>query len=220
MGQRHQIYAKMPKELGIAGFHHQWLYGMNAVKSLARVVKFYENQSEYGPLKDTTGYGLLRQSKVIESLYSTDPETGYWHHISNFLEEYGDEPSSEILDPRNGDNNDGITILDFSKGDLRYCFMNICHLEGEVRDVPKLKPLSAREYLLSYYPEFFNKLGRVDWQLKEQTGEVKRYQIDDEEFDQGLHALLSIEKTAKLLTLAECKKLFPAMYPTKIKAVK
>lgn len=228
MGQRHQIYVKFPENVGIGGFHHQWLYGMNAIESLNRVVEFYHADSEdkYGPLKSSTGYGLDRQSQVIASLYSTCVKTGYWHYIHNFVaDEVKDalresreyKTPTEILDPRNGDNNDGITIIDVSKGDFRYCFMNIGHLEGEVNP-KKLKPLSAREYLLCYYPEFFNKLGRLDWQLKRDTGGVKRRPIIDKEFDLALHSLLNIEEKAKLLTLAECKKLFPAMYDLKEKS--
>jgi hypothetical protein len=216
MGQRHQIYVKMPETLGIAGFHHQWLYGMTAVESLARVVKFYEAQSKYGPLKKCVGYGLSRQSEVIGAIYSTDVKTGYWHPLYNFLSEIENgETPSEILDPRNGDNNDGITIIDVSQGDLRCCFMNVGHLEGEAGDkVKKLVPISAREYLLAYSPNFFDRQGKIDWREREKPDgdNTKRFVIQDEEFDRVLSALCLIQEKSKLLTLAEVKSMFPAMY--------
>lgn len=200
MGQRHQIYVKFPAKLGIAGFHHQWLYGMTAVNSLARVLEFYRNQYEnkYGPFQINTGYGLKRQSQVIQAIYSTDVKTGYWHYVHSFQDEQADYAErsphhkypSECEDPRLGDNNDGITIIDVSNGDFRYCFMNIAHLEGKAGDqVPKLVPISAREYLLAYYPKF----------LSDPNPET-------------LLSLCEIEQHAKLLTLSECKALFPEMY--------
>jgi len=232
VGQRHQIYVKFPgydqKENAVAGFHHQWLYGMTAVESLARVVKFYINSrkddKEYGPLSCNTGYGLKRQAEVIRALYSVDVETGYWHFVHNLLDEQKDyaerekdyEPPSEVKDPRNGDNNDGITIIDLSNGDFRYCFMNIDHLEGEARShKAKFKPMTAEEYLLCYYPKFLQKQGNKIYEDGKDTR--KRDKVDQETFDRVTGFLALIEKKAKLLTLAECKKIFPAMYKTKTK---
>lgn len=196
MGQRHQIYVKFPGKLGVAGFHHQWLYGMTAIESLSRVVEFHKNQGEYGPLKQDVAYGLDRQCDVITSLYSTDHITGYWHYVHNLLKE---EDLGPISDPRNGDNNDGITVIDVSNGDFRYCFMSIGHLEGEVDPKPFV-PLTAREYLLCYYPKFLDKKAR---QGKE---------LDQETFDRVLHRLLLVEENSKVLTLAEVKKIFPNMF--------
>jgi hypothetical protein len=230
MGQRHQIYVKFPgygekgkakPTDGIAGFHHQWLYGMTAVNSLARVLKFYINSTDedkdmqYGPLHSNTAYGLKRHSEVIRALYSVDVEDGYWHFVHSFLEEQDDyadrakdyKPPSEVLDPRNGDNNDGITIIDVSHGDFRYCFMNIGHLEGEVECKTSLKPMTAAEYLLHYYPKFMQKQGN-----KTHDDKSKRQTIDQETFDSMIKTLALIDGNAKLLTLAECKALFPAMY--------
>ena len=233
MGQRHQIYVKLPgygekgkakPGDGIAGFHHQWLYGMSAVNSLARVLKFYINSTDedsdrqYGPLHANTGYGLKRHSEVIRALYSVDIEDGYWHFVHNLLEEQDDyadrdkgyKPPSEVLDPRNGDNNDGITIIDLSHGDFRYCFMNIDHLEGEARShKDKFKPMTAAEYLLVYYPKFMQKQGN---KIHGQKDSKKRQTIDQKTFDTMIKTLALIDGHAKLLTLAECKDLFPAMY--------
>ncbi len=168
MGQRHQIYVKMPENLGVGGLHHQWLYGMRAVEGLARVVAFYkktmpdpDDKFASGPLHSNTAYGCARQIEAIRSIYSLDQETGDWSYLHNLHEgcERGETPS-ECLDPRNGDNNDGITIIDLSTPRVfKYCFMNICHLEGEI-EPKKLTPLSAREYLLCYYPFFMEKKGR------------------------------------------------------------
>jgi len=196
MGQRHQIYVNFPENLGMAGFHHQWLYGMTVIESLARVLKFYQASDEYSPLKTNCRYGLDRQSEVINSLYSVDIGTGYWHYVHNFIQEKNLDP---ITDPRLADNNDGITIIDLSKGNFRYCLMSIGHLEGEVNPKP-FKPLTAREYLLCYYPKFLDKKGK------------RGNDIDQEIFDRVLSKLLFIEEKAKVLTLSECKKLFPKMY--------
>jgi hypothetical protein len=219
MGQRHQIYVKFPgfskaetkktanptNGEGIAGFHHQWLYGMTAINSLARLVEFYKNSDKYSPLKINTGYGLKRQSEVVRAIYSVDLKTGYWHYVHNFLDGQDDyaeredchKPPSEIIDPRMGDNNDGITIVDLSHGDFRYCFMSLHGLEcgGKVKE---LSPLSAKEYLFSYYPDF-NKGHR-------------NMEIEKKEWLIACDSLALIEKETKILTLSEVKKMFPAMF--------
>jgi hypothetical protein len=213
MGQRHQIYVRFPQKLGIAGFHHQWLYGMNAVKSLARVAEFYKNSSEYSPLKQSTGYGLHRQSRVIEALYSVDIKSGYWHHVANLLDEVENgETPPEVLDPRNGDNNDGITIIDLSKGDFRYCFMSVGHLEGEVNP-ETLKPMSALDYLLCYYPAFLEGLGGFKYDAqKREYSTTEREALNEEDIGLAVEALNMVDD-AKLLTLEEVAEMFPAMLP-------
>ncbi len=45
-----------------------------------------------------------------------------------------------------------------------------------------------------------------------------RQDFDQETFDRVLHRLLLVEENSQLLTLAECKKIFPAMFK-KVKAV-
>lgn len=227
MGQRHQIYVRFPikDKNNIAGYHHQWLYGYSAISALSRVVQFWVNSEDKtipkdssfrlsGPLRTDVCYGLPRQSKVIDSLYSIDIEEGYWANICNFIQDYTDlkpgEIPSEVLDPRNGDNNDGITIIDcFDPEVIKYCFMSVGHLEGEINPKKTLVPMSAREYLLCYYPEFMDKKG--GW--KDHNDKTKGRQVfDPKDFDTYLSRLLLIEEKATLLTLAECKKLFPKMY--------
>lgn len=202
MGQRHQIYIKLPKALGIAGLHHQWLFGANAVTTLARVLNFYTKQGDCGPLTEDLSYGKRRQVEAVRSLYSLDQETGYWHYVHNLHdaeETYAERDPNyvnppEVIDPRNGDNNDGITIIDVSKGDFRYAFMSIGHLEGEVDPKP-LTILTAEEYLNCYYPNYlFSKKLNSATRKKAET------------------AIKYIERNAKVLTLAEVKKMFPAMF--------
>lgn len=57
------------------------------------------------------------------------------------------------FDPIGADNNDGITIVDITDPyNMKYCFMNIDHLEGEY-DPPVFVPLSAKDYVQAYYPD-------------------------------------------------------------------
>lgn len=156
MGQRHQIYVRLPKKFYNAGnpnnedaktigVHHQWLYGKTAVDMLAQFMVFCGKQdAKYNPFTSR----LSDVQALLNFLYSGIASVGYFHKVHDL--------DSECDDPTCGDNNDGITVIDFEKSDgpfPAYCFVNIGHLEGEFYDEKihkKLKPMKASEYLSAY----------------------------------------------------------------------
>ncbi len=159
MGQRHQIYVRLPKveypnetnpnnapEKTI-GIHHQWLYGQTAVKLLAQFMTFYKANRENG----YQGKGVFDSRwgddiTALQAVYSITPETGYFHQTHVL----GDV---ECGNPFMGDNNDGITVIDVAGRVPSYCFYSIGHTEGRVSLNPG-KTYSARQYGMSYYPKY------------------------------------------------------------------
>jgi hypothetical protein len=213
MGQRHQIYAKLPSGK-VIGIHHQWLYGRTALKLLVNYLQFLrkvETEDRFNasaPRKEcyTRSY---QATGVLGACYSLIAAEGYFHEICPFDQH---EPSdAEVLaDPRQGDNNDGITIIDLSHEKPKFCFMSLHGLEcayskrGEIKD---FKPLSAEQYVSAYYPHWRenkdfnrskNEIIECDYDLK---GEIK--------------GLLKSLEGYKTLTLAEVKKIFPKMFTKK-----
>jgi hypothetical protein len=159
MGQRHQIYLKLPfqflqKENGdetisfvksdTVALHHQWLYGTLPVRRLNQFINFYVNGKEsnyfiFGPNGNAAG----NVEKAFSNLYSLDFENGSFQE--NSIE-------SNILakNPLYADNNDGITVIDVSKpGMPKYCFMFL-----QDTDYTKgMTPLTAKKYIREYYNE-------------------------------------------------------------------
>lgn len=143
MGQRHQIYVKLPKKYyneenpnnkdsTVIGIHHQWIWGKTALTMLRNFIQFCLNANEYNPF--ITRYG--DEINLLQALYSLDVQTGYFHSTCP-LED------GETEDPRIGDNNNGITIIDLSDftpekarndekkctGIIKYCFLSLGYLE-------------------------------------------------------------------------------------------
>lgn len=130
MGQRHQVYVRTnpkfyntgnpnnrdPQTLGI---HHQWLYGHTAIRLLHNFLKFAsQDLNENYPSCNDPEKAL----EILKMSYSFDPAIAYYHGVHDITGETTD-------DPRNGDNNNGITIIDFEDGKLKYCFLSVGHLE-------------------------------------------------------------------------------------------
>lgn len=194
MGQRHQIYYEAPeiyynannpnnKPAHIEALHHQWLYGSLPIKALSRLVQFIQNDGlEYlssKPIND-----------IMKAIYSIDYATGYYDPPHLITQEITGKSG---IDFKNGDNNDGITILKLPKypdKKLKYCFMAFCGTEGQ-RSLENFKPFSAEEYFASYYP---NK-------------DAKTPNISKE-----LDMLKVGYGTIELLTLEEVKAMFPASF--------
>ncbi|KAJ3012894.1 UNVERIFIED_CONTAM: hypothetical protein HDU68_000978 [Siphonaria sp. JEL0065] len=154
MGQRHQAFIIRRTSKGtvytVVSLHHQWLYGR-------------------GPLVYTAAFcKALAASKTeaaaaIEEFEATatdddleDPSSGKVPFVDElFLSSFEAKRFEELSDPHDGDNNDGVTIIDIT--DLlkpRYCFVNIGHLEGKFGSmVPVNLPLSKKMYVRSYYPQ-------------------------------------------------------------------
>ena len=166
MGQRHQLFV-IAKILGryrsLAALHHQWLYGLGAVKSCERIVRLFQDTSNRHLLEHELDYAkklpreiwaekVDRSDRLPKFPFVTtclvlgaslDVETGYSSHV--------------LLLPWNlefdqGDNNDGVTIIDITRpSDVRYCFVFYEDDFGEGRVT--MTPLSAEEYLKAYEGE-------------------------------------------------------------------
>ena len=157
MGQRHQIYIRLPKiyfnednpnnrDAKTIGFHHQWLYGATALEVLDNFLKVYDKhiQDQYACLSER---GDHRTAEIfIEHILSVLPNSGSYERLHNLSD------TSAVENPHHGDNNDGITIIDIEQPRLpRYAFASLDHTEGRT-SLPE-GIYNAREYLSSYYHE-------------------------------------------------------------------
>ncbi len=175
MGQRHQyivIYGangdEIPERAEV--IHHQWLYGRSAIASLERALILATNS--YDPTFDSLfgrsshGHWCGDGTNAIAAAISVDPAEGYFHpvHVLENKEINGavELPSGAFymppvkLDPNDFDNNDGITLIKFKRGEVRpgYCFITPGHLSGyhwPKAGLPKFGPWTAAEYLEFYY---------------------------------------------------------------------
>jgi hypothetical protein len=131
MGQRHQVYLRTGskfynpnnpnnKEAKTVAIHHQWLYGHTALRLLHNFMKFYENDCS-GSYSSTEDPDTCLD--ILSNIYSCDFSTGYYHTVHNITKEL------IANDPRNGDNNNGITVIDIEDGVLKYCFLSLTGLE-------------------------------------------------------------------------------------------
>jgi hypothetical protein len=206
MGQRHQVYLRtkekfynkgnpnnqLPKTLAI---HHQWLYGHTAIRLLHNFLKFADKD-----LKNT--YASLNDSQtamqILTHSYSFDASIAYYHGVSDITEETAN-------DPRNGDNNNGITIIDYEDGELKYCFLSVGHLEcmhktvcdpdeETTKDRPftykNFEPIDVKEWMKLHYGENWNDNG-------EDSGEIQ--------------GLIDFVSKFKLLSVKRLAEIFPDM---------
>lgn len=192
MGQRHQLFviAKINgRYRNLAAVHHQWLYGATALKRCYGLVQIFQAIENRIPLeqelmsaqhlneqswKDDKG-GFEGQALVPFPMVATclilgasfDSTDGYHHGVD--IEPFG-------MEYNEGDNNNGITIIDISElHHVRYCFADILPWGMESQTpVPLMTPLSASAYLWSYYDEskkedqemFGNVINRLEkWDL-------------------------------------------------------
>lgn len=204
-------------------FHHQWLYGATAVGMLVNIMKkVHEAKGDTHPFSpDLTqipyadhrtekqaGYGLIEFIKALISI--TDFEVSqisgrfgierltyigdeHYDYETKKSDKYSHQKSCD-----NGDNNDGIMIIDVPS--KKYCFMNIYEQDKEYCSagyLPQLEPCHAMHYFEAYYP-----LVKRDDETKETLAENK--EIAGE--------LTEIVKDFDVLSLAEVKKMFPQTY--------
>lgn len=155
MGQRHQVYVRLPKkfyndgnpnnrEAVTIGLHHQWLYGMTAIKQLGRAYIYFAHAA-------TDKYHTAHSSHpeealdALASIYSMILEDGYYHRVHKF-----DIDDSVCRDPYLGDNNDGVTVIDLEDPEnMKVGFLSVGHTEGE-KSLPE-GIYSAQQYIDSYY---------------------------------------------------------------------
>ncbi len=190
MGQRHQIYVAVKnrnvkteqdeimfgtKETTVFAYHHQWLYGRSALFMAGKVIEMAD--LEYSPIKigyefptSAEMYEFMQWLLMIDNKYHGGEKGSGYHYVIPLLK-YSDGERTIPEMYRNyidrGDNNDGITILDIQN--RKYCFMFIDDYHG----VKKYQPLTAQQYVDTYYPDPSNEVKRfinlavksVSWEL-------------------------------------------------------
>jgi len=191
MGQRHQLYFKVNEsedKTKIIAFHHQWLYGTLPLKRLKWVLQYESKANQYSSLKntDSDSYGTNKLT-LLTHLITTNAQEGLHSHVINVTEELTETKGKHegCICPERGDNNDGITVVDLTQKKTKYAFI---HFNKDY--APALKPLTAEEYVLSYYKE------------------------DDEKWKNWkIHNLCKfINRHTELLTIEELNKMFPTLY--------
>lgn len=214
MGQRHQVYVAFKDYSGdwvntpkvtIIGIHHQWLYGRNAATQANRMMQLVENnRSIKSYAMDgycNPFYTKERAMETLKAIYSMIPELGYFHDVYPL-------ENGECENPLLGDNNEGITIFDFTDfSSPKYCMMGINERPFEIEvfknsDPVRLFPYASWEYAQFYYPENPNAYWIQNAKNKRQINQVRA-------------EIRKIDKTAKkfkLLTVQRVKELFPAMF--------
>jgi len=143
MGQRHQIYVKLPNKK-IIGLHHQWLFGLRALSQLKNFLTFLDNavKNNNGDCFDYHAY------QVLESCYAINIVDGYVSRVHLL----------ESISPMREDNNNGITCIDLSDIDSpTYCFASLIGLEClndsiTSKDYKNKTPLGYKTWLYLHYP--------------------------------------------------------------------
>jgi len=231
MGQRHQVYVRLPKKFikknnpnnkdeVVIGIHHQWLYGRRAVSQLIIFSTFCLVADEDNIFANHYGSPV----ELLSALYSLDITDGYFSSVVPLVQ-------VELDDPLNGDNNNGITIIDLADFTedkikdgtfvLKYCFMSLHHLECLDKElstewnrdpVNHLRPLSAEEYLRLHYPSEVVACDREcdchnnkDLQIEHQKANIK----NEAECKKLIQFFTKNKKKVQLLTGQEVKKIFP-----------
>lgn len=191
MGQRHQIYARIEGQEGTTvGIHHQWLYGRTVCIQAIRFATLWARMGKHGRAGATPE--TLRD--MLRSTYQVIPEHGYFHLVHDLSDE-------ECADPRQADNNDGITVFEVGPKGIAYCMMSLGGLEGERRDgqPEPFEPVTMEQYVRTYYPE-----GGA-WT---QRASVKEVRVVERE----VAGIVRKSKKFQFLTRERCKNIFPAMY--------
>lgn len=207
----------------VVAMHHQWLYGRSVLLGAINILSMYKERDKYSSAFPWTKKGQAGQ-------YYSSPEETMWevpYMISTIMGTFNkpefassrigferfnilnrDEPGM-MHDCTAGDNNDGITILDLTGKVPKYCFMNIYGVEGYY-SLPLMCPLTAREYVESYYPVEEKELQSAEnytpEELEKKKNELKAaFEANKKENEKYIEQF----KGAKLLTVEELKKMFP-----------
>jgi hypothetical protein len=218
MGQRHQVYLFLKDDAGKThgtGIHHQWLYGANAGLRTTQFMEFQKksNGDKYNAINKVYFGGLHVTTEAMQAFYMVNWEHGFVSTSAHFI---GEAPQDKwekqcVIDPRHGDNNDGITVYDFT--DLKkptYCMVNIAackeNHEGSVCFLKPFKACSVEEYIRAYDP-----IGGTEYQRKE---------WDAAKFAKNEKDILPILKRASkfhIMKQARLEEIFPVMFGAKPK---
>ncbi|CAG9976206.1 unnamed protein product [Clonostachys byssicola] len=177
MGQHHQLFviAKAGRHYrSLAAVHHQWLYGMTALRQCLQLLEIFGHSENR--------LALQQELRFAEAYYrnkgapSQQPPELQWADRggicpfpfittclmmgTSFNQELAqasavhEEPFGMGFDQ--GDNNDGITVIDITDlENVKYCFVNFTddyQQEGETHS-PLYQPLTGWQYVKTYYPE-------------------------------------------------------------------
>jgi len=216
MGQRHQVYVRLPKKFynngnpnnkkeKNIGIHHHWLYGITAIRLLRNYLKFQENVEPHSLDFMREDYNAL---EILKGCYSLDIEKGYYHGVH--------ELTDEVNDPLLGDNNNGVTVIDFSKEKIKYCFLSIGGLQCLDEDIDiqqdnwKHGNVEKPAYI-NFYP--INAQQWLNLHYSENT--LRSYDKKDRE---ELHKILTHLKKYEVLTLKDLIRIFPKLKNEFLKA--
>ena len=208
MGQRHQVYVRLPainygkgtpntKPERTIGLHHQWLYGFTAIRLLRNYLMFWERcDKQYNQMIDLGG-----SVQVLEGCYSIDAERAYNAGVSMLVS--GVDASLE--DPRKGDNNNGITVIDLRGKKPKYAFLSIDHLEtGPNQSVrhPEDPDHGQTEFYTNFSP-----INAEHWMSLHYDKVSRKADPEDTEKNSWIKFVMSHD----LLTVAELAEIFPNM---------
>ncbi|KAF4458745.1 hypothetical protein FALBO_14511 [Fusarium albosuccineum] len=172
MGQRHQLFviARVGKYYRpLAAIHHQWLYGVSALRSCRRIIRIFSDPSNQAVLQHELRLAAdyFRDKgpppdEPFEFEYEEADKTPCpFPFITTCLSvgaaydfELGRIQTTHELafgtGFDQGDNNDGITVIDITDtAHVRYCFMTLYDDD----DTDGCTPLTGQQYVRRYYPD-------------------------------------------------------------------
>lgn len=224
------------KKTTVFAFHNQWLYGRSPLVSALNILEFNTFQENETP-KDrlTRSYdcsiknpfcflGMQEQieyssyeklENLISCILNLDRlgltrEKGW---LGSFLLNKEEPNMRDYFD--NGDNNDGITIIDTIAN--KYCFMNINdysiseELNFCVSDLPSYKPMSGKDYVEAYYPTKI-KIAKQKFIEQNFTFNETKFKTELSKTKKDNNVLIKRINKFEVLSESELKQIFPKQY--------
>lgn len=202
----------------ILAYHHQWLYGRSMALVVTKLLEFNKMADEYQNFFNKEFYKnsyrecVHTPKEFLDSIQSligmfNDPLCEYARagreRFTLLNNENGeDDTFDDIIDNfTNFDNNDGVMIVDMTKG--KYAIVNIYKQEKgcqSIRNLPKMYPVGIAELVKSYYGEELVKEDDEHSPVGEK--EVRENKRINKKF-------ISRAKRFKVLTPDELKAIFP-----------
>jgi hypothetical protein len=147
---------------------------------------------------------------VLASCYSTNCDLGYYHAVHCFPIDKEDEYYEEVCkDPTEGDNNNGITVIDLSGDKIKYCFLSIDHLECLDSEIDlQQEQWEATKMGQAAYINFYP-ISADRWLELHYKG--KKMKVKDPEYLNYIKATLANLSKFEVLTTQELAKIFPSL---------
>jgi len=212
MGQRHQIYLRIPavdygkgngnnRTAMTIGIHHQWLWGVTAAGRLEKFLKFVKNQkkhSKFCPFESSPGEAM----DILAGIYSVDAEAGYFHQVHRFVDKASHYNPEKIARPDEADNNNGATLIDLTGDKPKYCFISWHHLECLDKDVEAKEDADEGSAVKNFVPMSVKK-----WiSLHYSKTDLPKYQGYD-----NPETVLKGIAGYKVMTTEDCIAMFPKL---------